>query len=241
MEYKPCEVADGPYLTTVCMSTEFEIHSCFSDLLDLLWRMIEEYRRLLRIKVFKRANHACNITFLSWFWMIDPDKVEFINREDLIIEYLGLCIFEDCERSFHSEVGFMISIDIEYPMRCFYIIQRIDEVFEPTIHTIEKIPRDTDNFWMFMVYLFYDLPKITSPQYMSDMNVRDLYDFFSFPRWWEIRDSDSDTSNTRMHRIIKTVDRYSATHSDTCNPKYVHRNVYSERFCEQSEYPYECE
>ena len=76
---------------------------------------------------------------------------------------------------------------------------------------------------------------------MSDMNVRDLYDFFSFPRWWEIRDSDSDTSNTRMHRIIKTVDRYSATHSDTCNPKYVHRNVYSERFCEQSEYPYECE
>lgn len=170
--------------------------------------------------------------------MIDTDEVESINREDLIIEYLSLRIFEDCEGSFYSEIGFMIPIDIEYTTWCFYVIECIDEMFESTVHTIEEVSGYTDEFWIFSINFFYDSPEVVSSQYMADVNIRNLNDFFPFPFAWKISYPYFDMSNMCMYSIIKSVAWYYATEHDSSDTKKLHRYIYSEWFSDKGENPY---
>lgn len=153
------------------MSAEFEIYPCFRDLVRLLRSVIEKDRRSVFLESRKTLDYFRKITMFSDLWIFESDKVESIDRHDLITQDVSLRLMYHGGSTFDPEVSLVISIDVEYSFRRCDRIQLIDQMLESPIHSIEQIARYTHDFWIFRIDFFYDSSEKTTPQNMSEMNI----------------------------------------------------------------------
>jgi len=119
------------------MSAEFEIYPCFRDLVRLLRSVIEQDRRSIFLESRKTLDYFRKITMFSDLWIFEPDKVESIDRHDLIAQDMSFRLMYDRSGAFDPEVALVISIDIEHSFRCCDRVQLIDQMLESPIHSIE--------------------------------------------------------------------------------------------------------
>ena len=78
----------------MCMATELEIDSCLGDSIYLEGCMVEQDRGIFFFVFWEIYDRFCDIFPHSWFWVVDPDDVESVDRHDLISEDLRFGILE---------------------------------------------------------------------------------------------------------------------------------------------------
>lgn len=148
-EKESSNVTKWPHLSSMRMTTEFQINSDLSNFLDLFRHMIEEYWWRLFCISRKCANRLGNIFFHSCFWIVYTDDIDSLDMHDFITKYSNIRILKWLECSFYAEVCFMIPINIIDSVGWFDTKEWINQVLQFPIHPIEEISRNTDNLWMF--------------------------------------------------------------------------------------------
>jgi hypothetical protein len=235
------DVTEGPELTTMGMSTELEIDSCFRDFLDLLRCMVEENRWSLWVISRDRTYNRREITMLTGKRMVDPDEVESLERHDLIVKDPSLRLLENGECPLDPEIGLMIPIDIEDTFWSGDIIEAIDEMLESSIHPIEEISRNTEDFWVQSIHSIDDTPQEVSPQDMSYVYVRDLNYLFSYPSIWKVPDRYRNGRNMDIYSVIEAIHRDNRTKNQSQYPEEGKRKEYLEIHEDKSQQPYRSE
>lgn len=146
---KICNNPIWPELSLVRMSTEFEIYTSFCDTGYLEWCMIEEDWWIFFFIISEREYGFCYVFSLARFWIIDTDDIKTIECHYLVSEYASLRMAECTECSIYSKIGLMVTISIDDSMLCSYLVEWIQEMLESSVHTIEEISGDTEEFHVF--------------------------------------------------------------------------------------------
>lgn len=113
---------------------------------------------------------------------------------------------ECTECSIHSKIGLMIAVSVDDTMRCSDLIEWVEQMFEATIHAIEEISGDTEEFDFFSVDFFYDIAEECLTIDMSYMDIGDEGNFFTMPEYREILDSYIHRSYHYTPRMIERIE-----------------------------------
>ena len=78
---------------------------------------------------------------------------------------------ECSERPFYTKICLMIAVSIDDAMRCGYMIEWVEEMLKPAIHTIEEISCDTEELWVFIVDFLDYMSEESGTIDMPDMDI----------------------------------------------------------------------
>lgn len=101
----------------------------------------------------------------------------------------------------------MIAVGVDDTMWCSYVLEWVEQMFEATIHTIEEISGDTEEFDFFSVDFFYDIAEECLTIDMSYMDIGDEGNFFTLPIFREILDGYGDIFYHGVSGMIEAIER----------------------------------
>ncbi len=217
--------------------------------------MIDEYRCSISIISWKCEDGTRYILVLSRFWIVDTNDIEPIESYPLISEYAGRCMSESAECSLNSEIRLMIAICIYDTMTCSHFTEWIEEVLQASVHPVEEVSCDTEEFYIFSINFLHDIAEILGSIDMSDVHIRYECDFFLVPICWEIFDADRYIFDNSVFCSIESISREAEGwyHSDESDERYryvypkILKKIYSYphgKYCEWEEMnkaePYGC-
>ena len=100
-------------------------------------------------------------------------------------------------------------------MRCCDTPERIDEVLESAIHTVEEISCDAEHLWRFFIYLAYDPPDEARPEYVPYVDIRYMCDRLPIPRRGKVADLHIDTSRMDDTGITDPIEHSNSRDSES--------------------------
>lgn len=109
----------------------------------------------------------------------------------------------------------MVAISVDDAMRCGYLIEWVEQVLETTIHAIEEISGDTEEFNIFGVDFLYDIAEECLTINVSYMDIGDEGNFFTMPVFREILDGYGDVFYHGISGMIEAIERCYEGYSET--------------------------